>query len=285
MATAANRRPARVEMPAWGVGVFESRHASDFRMDLARHAALEVFYVLGGAGNFELDGSLHPCRTGDVVVVPVESVHRILDDPGRPLSLLGVRIEPAVWDAVPEFVPQLPAGRLPRDAVVSARVRAEVRRLLVEQTGRQPGRPGMMVGHALQLLAGLARTRSLRDQGDGSPAGSRSDLRGAVEAYVADLGHRFFESARLDGVARQLGMSRRRFTSLFRDVTGATWADYVRRLRVGHAKRLLRATDRSVLAVAFESGFEDLSSFYRAFERLEQTTPHRWRQANNGRQQ
>jgi AraC family L-rhamnose operon regulatory protein RhaS len=279
MATAANRRPARVEMPAWGVGVFESRHASDFRMDLARHAALEVFYVLGGAGTFELDGTLHPCRTGDVVVVPVESAHRILDDPGRPLSLLGVRIEPAVWAGVPDFVPQLPAGRLPRDAVVSARVRAEVRRLLVEQTGRQPGRAGMMVGEALQLLAGLARTR-LWEQSDGSPAESRADLRGAVEAYVADLGHRFFESARLDGVARQLGMSRRRFTALFRDVTGATWADYLRRLRLGHAKRLLRATDRSVLAVAFESGFEDLSSFYRAFERLESTTPHRWRQVN-----
>ena len=92
MATAANRRPARVEMPAWGVGVFESRHASDFRMDLARHAALEVFYVLGGAGTFEVDGSSHPCRPGDVVVVPGAAAHRIRDDPGRPLSLLGSTI-------------------------------------------------------------------------------------------------------------------------------------------------------------------------------------------------
>ena len=283
MATAATgrlRRPARVEMPAWGVGVFESRHASDFRMDLARHTALEVFYVLGGAGTFELDDVPHACRTGDVVVVPVGSAHRILDDPGRPLSLLGVRIEPAVWAGVPDLVQQLPIGRIPRDAVLSARVRAEVRRLLVEQTGRQSGRAAMMVALALQLLAGLARSKSLRDQPGGSQVEARSDLRGAVAAYVADLGHRFFEAARLDGVARQLGMSRRRFTALFREVTGATWADYVRRLRVGHAKRLLRATDRSVLAVAFESGFEDLSSFYRAFERLEKTTPHRWRQAN-----
>src|SRR5262249_57066519 len=81
MATAANRRPARVEMPAWGVGVFESRHASDFRMDLSRHVALEVVYVLGGAGTFELDGIPHPCRTGDVVVRPVDSGHRILAAP------------------------------------------------------------------------------------------------------------------------------------------------------------------------------------------------------------
>jgi AraC-like DNA-binding protein len=277
MATAANRRPARVDMPVWGVGVFESRHASDFRMDLVRHAALEVFYVLGGAGAFELDGTGHPCRTGDVVVVPCGSAHRILDDPGRPLSLLGVRIEPAVWAGVPDLVPLLPAGRVPRDAVVSARVRAQVRRLLVEQTGGQPGRAGMMAGLALQLIAGLARSPQP------GPAEPRADLRGAVEAYVADLGYRFFEPARLDGVARQLGMSRRRFTTLFREITGETWADYIRRLRVEHAKRLLRATERSVLTIAFESGFEDLSSFYRAFERLEQTAPHRWRQARAGR--
>jgi AraC-like DNA-binding protein/mannose-6-phosphate isomerase-like protein (cupin superfamily) len=272
MATAANRRPARVEMPAWGVGVFESRHASDFRMEVARHDALEVFYVLGGAGAFEVDGTSHPCRTGDVVVVPVGAAHRILDDPGRPLSLLGVRIGPAVWAGAPDLPGLAPAGRQPRDAVLSARVRAQVRRLLVEQSGRQPGRAGMMAGLALQLLAGLARAPQP------GPAEHRADLRGAVEAYVADLSHRFYEPARIDGEARRLGMSRRRFTALFREVTGETWAEYVRRLRVAHAKRLLRATERSVLAIAFESGFEDLSSFYRAFQRLEGMAPHRWRQ-------
>ncbi len=273
MATKVLRSPAKVELPAWGVAVFESHHAADFRMEVVRHDELEVFYVLGGAGVFELAGRDLSCRPGDIVIVPVRHDHRLADDPEHPLSLLGVRVRPDVWGHDPELVRRLPPGCQLRDPVVGARVRALVRRLLFEQTSRQPGRAGMMVGLALQLLAVLAR---------GTPApGTRSgcDLRGAVEAYVAELAHRFYEPARIDGVAAQLGMSRRRFTELFRAVTGETWSEHLRRLRVEHAKHLLRTTGRSVLAIAFESGFEDLSSFYRAFRRQEGTPPHRWRRA------
>jgi AraC family L-rhamnose operon regulatory protein RhaS len=276
MTVKAAHTPAKVVMPAWGVCVFESHHAADFRMELSRHNEMEVFFVLAGAGVFELEGQGLRCGPGDVVVVPPAHGHRITDEPGQPLSLLGVRIGPAVWAQDPELGWLVPSGRLARDPVVGPRVRAGVRRLLFEQTSRQPGRAGMMVGLALQLLAVLARARGASP--DPAEPRPRSDLRGTVEAYVAELAHRFFEPARIDGVAAQLGMSRRRFTELFREVTGATWCEYLRQLRVEHAKHLLRATGRSVLAIAFEAGFEDLSSFYRAFRRQEKTSPHRWRQ-------
>jgi AraC-like DNA-binding protein len=267
------KRPVPVEMPPWGVGVFESHHAADFRMDVSRHDALEVFCVLGGAGVFELEGRPLACKAGHIVSVPPGHGHRIADDPDRPLSLLGVRVQPGVWAADPGLGRSVSAGRLPHAQLVVAQVRAVIRRLSFEQTGDQPGRAGMMVGLTLELLALLARSRSDSGRsGDGA-----SDLRGRVEAYVAELAHRFYEPARLDGVACRLGMSRRRFTALFREATGTTWGDHVRGLRLEHAKRLLRSTDRSVLAVAFEAGFEDLSSFYRAFQRQEGAPPSRWR--------
>src|SRR5438105_15562910 len=89
--------PLQVVMPAWGVCVFESHHAADFRMEVSRHDELEVFYVLGGAGAFELTGQTVACSPGDVVVVPSAVAHRIIDNPTRPLSLLGVRVRPDVW--------------------------------------------------------------------------------------------------------------------------------------------------------------------------------------------
>ena len=77
-------------------------------------------------------------------------------------------------------------------------------------------------------------------------------------------------------------MSRRRFTQLFREVTGSTWADHLADLRVGYARQLLEETDRSIVAIAFESGFEDLSSFYRAFKKRTGLAPNRWRQEHRG---
>jgi AraC family L-rhamnose operon regulatory protein RhaS len=270
-------QPTVVAMPTWGVCVFESHHAADFRMLVSQHQAVEVFYVLGGAGVFELEGRPVPCLAGDVVVVPVNHRHRIEDHRKKPLSLYGVRIHPDVWQRDPALGHHLPAGRLPRDKMLSLHVRAEVRRLLFEQTCCRPGYAGMMVGLALQLLALLARSRNSSPPTSPFDPRAVSTLRETVEAYVAELKRRFFEPARIDGVAKQLGMSRRRFTELFRDVTGTTWSDYLRALRVDHSKQLLLQTNRSVLSIAFESGFEDLSSFYRGFQRQEGTSPHRWR--------
>jgi AraC family L-rhamnose operon regulatory protein RhaS len=272
------KQPAVVEMPSWGVRVFESHHAADFRMTVSQHQAAEVFYVLGGTGVFELEGRRVPCIAGDVVVVPVNHRHRIEDDRKEPFSLYGVRIDPHVWQCDTALGRDLPVGRLPRDKMLSVQVRSEVRRLLFEQTCCRPGFGGMMVGVALQLLALLARSRNHHASTGPVDAGGISSLRQNVEAYIAQLDRRFFETTRIDAVAKQLGMCRRRFTELFREIAGASWSEYLRDLRVDHSKQLLRETNRSILSIAFESGFEDLSSFYRAFQRQEGTSPHRWRQ-------
>ena len=98
-----------------------------------------------------------------------------------------------------------------------------------------------------------------------------------MRAYVDDLADHFFEASNLDAAAAGLGISRRRFTQLFRQVTSTSWLSYVRQLRVEHAKRLLGQTQRTVLSIAFECGFEDLSTFYRAFKREVGHSPNHWR--------
>jgi AraC-like DNA-binding protein len=42
--------------------------------------------------------------------------------------------------------------------------------------------------------------------------------------------------------------------------------------------RLLKSTERTVLSVAFECGFDDLSTFYRAFKRETGVSPNHWRE-------
>jgi len=44
-----------------------------------------------------------------------------------------------------------------------------------------------------------------------------------------------------------------------------------------YACQLLRGTSRSVIATAFECGYEDLSGFYRAFKRHTGRPPRAWR--------
>ena len=262
-------QPVEVALPGYGVFVLESQHSPDFRMPDEQHSFLEIFLVIRGSGEFIVDGSAHPCGGGDVVAVPPGTPHRIADRPGEPLSLYGLCVAAECWRHDAGLLAGLPTGRLAVRPAAAARVRADLRRVLFEQVRGGPGSGTLILGVTLQLLAVLVRAAQAEPI---EPAGDRGHRR-AVERYIAELPDRFFEPTRLDRIAAELGMSRRCFTGLFRELAGETWADRIARLRVEHACELLGATSRSIAAIAFETGYEDLSGFYRAFKRIVGTTP------------
>ncbi|MCI0378677.1 MAG: AraC family transcriptional regulator [Gemmataceae bacterium] len=283
MKTDFQRRPIEVTLASYGVFVLESHHAPGFRMAAQRHDFLEIFYVLEGSGTFFIDGQPHACHQRDIVVVPVGAVHRIEDNPASPLALYGICITPRVWQHETALADHLCAGRLPIGKLAAAQVRDDLRRMLFEQRLARPGSGTLVLGLALQLLAVLVQSQRHTTRAQPSSAGDASaSHRQAVERYVADLEQRFFEATDLDHVAAELHISRRSFTSLFRNVTGTSWSAYLTRLRINYARQLLRDTSRRIIAIAFECGYEDLSSFYRAFKRQTRTPPGVWRSKKSG---
>lgn len=266
--------PVAVVLPPHGVYVWETQHAHGFVMNPEEHAFAEVFYVLDGSGAFVLGGRAEPCGAGDVVVVPPGVVH-VIEDRDSPLTLYGVGVSRDLL--AHDLGPVLRAGVRPGSRSLAGRVRGGLRRLLHEQTDTQPGGRALMVGLTLQLLAVLARAPARVGVEHRAPLADTN--RRAVERFRAELPHRFYEPLRLDRAAADLGMSRRSFTRLFRTVTGYSFAEYVERLRAEYACRLLRDTARGILSIAFECGYEDLSSFYRAFKRHIGVAPGAWRES------
>lgn len=273
--------PIEVTLPACGVYLLESHHAPGFQMREQSHAFLELFFVHSGSGAFRIAGQDHPCQRNDLVVVPPRLTHSIADNPAHPLTLYAVCVASAVVRHEPGLFARLPVGRVRISKSLAAETRATFRRLLFEQTQQRPFGTTLIVGLTLELLASVARATAVEQQPavNGAADAPSAERRAAVERYVAALAHRFFERTSLDDAATGLGMSRRRFTTLFAAVTGRTWADYLAELRVEYAQTLLRSTQRSIVSIAFECGYEELSSFYRAFKKSTGQSPGDWRAA------
>jgi AraC-like DNA-binding protein/quercetin dioxygenase-like cupin family protein len=78
-------------------------------------------------------------------------------------------------------------------------------------------------------------------------------------------------------IAHAAGMSLSAFCHYFKRVTGRTLSDFINEVRIGHAKKLLIDTDRTISEVAYASGYESLSNFNRCFYSLTRLSPTQYR--------
>ncbi|MBP7141688.1 MAG: helix-turn-helix domain-containing protein [Opitutaceae bacterium] len=256
----------------------ESAHALGFSMAVRADPFHKLVYVLAGRAELTVEGrSPANAVAGTILVVP-EGVRHALRDI-EPATLLLLCFSQAWLGRTPDL-PGLWAT-LVRDAdaawplvkVRRLRIEALWRRGLFEQARGQIGAGALAAAAANEILAVIARARAL----------ARADSPAArVRAVAAEVADSFVENWTLDLAAARAAMSRRNFTEKFREETGATFWEYLERLRVAHAARLLRQGEHTIVGVMFSSGFNDLSTFYRAFKRHHGSSPKRWSEAGLG---
>ncbi len=82
-------------------------------------------------------------------------------------------------------------------------------------------------------------------------------------------------------IASSIDFSESHFTRYFKEIMGTTFVDYLRDYRLTMASRLLKTSESSVLDIAAETGFDNLSYFNRAFKRKYHMTPRQFRQENH----
>ncbi len=75
----------------------------------------------------------------------------------------------------------------------------------------------------------------------------------------------FGEPIGINDVAKHMGVHRAYFSKLFTEHTGINPSHYLRRLRMEQAQYLLKQTNRSVLDISLSLGYENATSFTRAF--------------------
>jgi AraC-like DNA-binding protein len=78
-------------------------------------------------------------------------------------------------------------------------------------------------------------------------------------------------------LALELGMSESGFSRFFRRATGNTYTDFVTQVRVNRACQLLMETDRLIVDICYEVGFNNVANFNRRFLNLKGMTPSEFR--------
>lgn len=151
---------------------------------------------------------------------------------------------------------------------------------IVDESARHAGLEKLVdLIRILDVLARTARCRSLASEWYRRDSTS-IDLDGPRED--ADLLQFIFTNAcgplMLKDAAEFAGFSVSSLCRFFKRRIGCTFNEYLTRIRISEACKLLIETDLPVYAVSYQVGFENLSNFNRRFRRMKGMTPstYRW---------
>lgn len=92
----------------------------------------------------------------------------------------------------------------------------------------------------------------------------------------------FDKDMTLAEVAEHSNMGVTAFCNFFREQFRCTFVEYLTSVRIGHACKMLSESDRNVVEIAFESGFNNLANFNRQFKKLKNMTPSDYRKLYHG---
>ena len=244
------------------------------------HKEIELICVLNGQIEVCAGGNVYNLEADDVLLINANVGHATLSRVPDSAIML-VRISPSfLKKACPDF--EHTEIRLCSKAENRQEKRyAELRRcmalMLLSQLSDQPLR-AFAFDSALYTLA-WTLLREFPPRRQNSTLYSDKDDEQHVYEIIQFLEEHYQEKISLQEIAKHWNYSSSYTSQLFKEYVGINFYDYLTRIRLRQATRMLSETDMRVLDIASENGFQDLKSFNTKFREIYNRTPSDYRKS------
>lgn len=231
------------------------------------------FMVEDGEGELVYEGKKYELKTGDVVFIDCRKAYS---------HSTGMNLNAGLWSLrwCHFYGPSMPAiyakycerGGLPviRGADVSqyAAILTDIYTLASSSDYIRDMRINGKLNDLLTLLM-----ESSWHRGNSSNAPKKMDI-SLVKSF---LDEHYKEKLSLESVASHFFIDKHYLARLFKEQYGVTLVTYLQQVRITHAKRMLRFTNKSIEEIGLECGIGELNYFSRVFKKLEGVSPSEFR--------
>lgn len=233
----------------------------------------KAVWIRKGSGFWNIAGDVCAVKANDLVLLNNEEervIEQVTSD--EQLEFFIMEFEPRLlFDSglLPLFTEQV-NGYAHRIVAADKAMLYILERIKEEHTHRDGFTSLILVSCVMQLLALSARLTAFTP-------GHRprvNPLMKQVLAYIDEHYTRRISLRELAGIAH---MSSTAFSRYFTKYNGIGPSQYIKRKRIAQAIRLLEETDRTILDIAMDCGFQNISNFYKAFHILTRRVPGDYR--------
>ncbi|MEM7234284.1 MAG: AraC family transcriptional regulator [Planctomycetota bacterium] len=262
---------------------FLQRREPTFEFCWHHHPEFELTWIERGSGTRFVGDDIEPFESGDLILLGHQLPHTWWSPRQGAEDHVAycVQFTANAWHGLLDVHPAARSvKRLLSDSRYGLRFPIEASEEIGSLLQRMKGAGGLArLGLLLECLDSLARSKPRRRICSRSWSSEAEGATDRIDRACQFVLERLGEPISQPEVAAEVGMGAAPFARYFRRHTGRTLTSYIQHSRISRACALLRETDESVLSIALESGFGNLSNFNRVFKRLRRVTPREYRKA------
>lgn len=247
------------------------------------HEEMELIAVTAGQGIITVQAERYEAHPGDILVIPPQMLHGIEQQEEYTMEYFNIlfrltMLEGGERDSAGKYIrPFYDHTRpvpvfLPVGSELNAQLTQPVSALIENRKKKDSAYALMIRSHLYAILFHILEHSGAAA---GMPSGMRTNY-DKLKPALRYLREHYGEPLCVHSAAEMCGFSDSHFMKLFRELTGTSFAQYLKRLRLEAAEEALRS-GRRVGEAAEMVGFHNLSYFTRAFQAQYGITPSSYR--------
>lgn len=254
------------------LNVARAAYGGDWHSVPHTHNHMELFFIIGGKGQFLIEDQIYPVNTSRLVII----------NPNVPHTEIGVKDSPLEYIVLGIDGLELPAGENSNGQYVilnhfdeSREISSCIRNILREMELKNPGYEDICQAYTEILVIRLMRSIELSVPTE-TQTGANNRQCAAAKRYI-DM--HFKEALSLEQLAEEVHMNKYYLSHAFKREYGVSPINYMISKRIEESKYLLAETDLSLSQIAQLLGFSSLSYFSQVFRRTQSMSPMEYRQS------
>lgn len=252
----------------------ESKHKEGRSVRKHHHQTYQILYVLEEEGSITLNGVENHFNQDNLAFITPFSDHSIIANSKLTILVLEFQIYTLDIGIQTEIIRKYfnQSDLLVLNLFEAEEIRKLLRKMLYEQSiGSTINRLALKI-YLEELLLVLMKAKTQEEPKIVDANILRSErLRKYIDTH-------YYEMINASYISNMLGMSIRHINNIFKEQYNITPIQYLNEVRMELSKKMLLETDKDIVSICFEVGFESLSTFYRSFKNYTNTSPHQFRE-------
>ncbi|AOZ94105.1 AraC family transcriptional regulator [Paenibacillus crassostreae] len=255
-------------------------------LDCHWHDEMEFIVVRQGSATFQINMSYYEVNAGEAIFVNSGELHAgyVERDHGVPCIFSAVVFSPDLllshaFDIVQEkFIDPLlkkqllPPPHIKRTESWEIDILHYLDIILTENENKAPTCELTTKAHLYLILANMANHMQQSTRSNPNPIGSHEKVE-RIKIVLNYIHDHYPESLKLKDLASEINMSEGHFCRFFKQMVQKTPIDYMNNYRIQKACKLLENSDKKIVDIAMDVGFDNLSYFITVFKNHKNCTP------------